>query len=89
MALWALVGAFVEFIWTHTGGRGRSVIPIHLFTWSWVRVLFPAAAADSCLVCSQAAASMMLSAEVLTAVKLNRKRLRVSKMMQGNPSSSP
>ena len=42
VALWALVGAFVEFIWTgYTGRVGSSAaIPVIIFSWSWKYTFF-------------------------------------------------
>ncbi len=42
VALWALVGAFVELLWLGYTGRVGSiaVIPILLFTWSWKFAFF-------------------------------------------------
>ena len=56
VALFALVGAFVELIWLGYTGRVGSiaVIPISsVYVVVEVRVLLPAASADSCLVCAR------------------------------------
>ena len=56
VALFAVVGAFVELLWLGYTGRVGSMA-VHsdsaVYVVVEVRVLFPAAAADSCLVCSR------------------------------------
>ena len=91
LALWALVGAFVEFIWTgYTGRLGSSAaIPVIIFSWSWKYTFFflPLQVIRSWYVHASRGKYDALSAEgAQRREKLNRKSAyEVSKMMQRNP----
>ena len=91
LALWALIGAFVEFIWTgYTGRLGSSAaIPIIIFSWSWKYTFFflPLQVIRSWYVHASRGKYDALSAEgAQRREKLNRKSAyEVSKMMQRNP----
>ena len=91
MALFALVGAFVELIWLGYTGRVGSiaVIPILLFTWSWKFAFFflPLQLIRAWYVHATRGKYDALSAEgAQRREKLNRKSAyEVSKMMQRNP----
>lgn len=91
VALWALVGAFVEFIWTgYTGRLGSSAaIPVIIFSWSWKYTFFflPLQVIRSWYVHASRGKYDALSAEgAQRREKLNRKSAyEVSKMMQRNP----
>ena len=91
LALWALVGAFVEFIWTgYTGRLGSSAaIPVIIFSWSWKYTFFflPLQVIRSWYVHASRGKYDALSAEgAQRREKLNRKSAYdVSKMMQRNP----
>lgn len=91
VALFALVGAFVELIWLGYTGRVGSiaVIPILLFTWSWKFAFFflPLQLIRAWYVHATRGKYDALSAEgAQRREKLNRKSAyEVSKMMQRNP----
>ena len=91
VALWALVGAFVEFIWTgYTGRLGSSAaIPVIIFSWSWKFAFFflPLQLIRSCYVQATRGKYDALSAEgAQRREKLNGKSAyAVSKMIQRNP----
>ena len=91
LALWALVGAFVEFIWIgYTGRLGSSAaIPVIIFSWSWKYTFFflPLQVIRSWYVHASRGKYDALSAEgAQRREKLNRKSAyEVSKMMQRNP----
>lgn len=91
VALFALVGAFVELLWLGYTGRVGSiaVIPILLFTWSWKFAFFflPLQLIRSWYVHATRGKYDALSAEgAQRREKLNRKSAyEVSKMMQRNP----
>ena len=91
LALWALVGAFVEFIWTgYTGRLGSSAaIPVIIFSWSWKYTFFflPLQIFRAWYVHASRGKYDALSAEgAQRREKLNRKSAyEVSKMMQRNP----
>ena len=91
VALFALVGAFVELLWLGYTGRVGSiaVIPILLFTWSWKFAFFflPLQLIRAWYVHATRGKYDALSAEgAQRREKLNRKSAyEVSKMMQRNP----
>ena len=91
VALFAVVGAFVELLWLGYTGRVGSiaVIPILLFTWSWKFAFFflPLQLIRAWYVHATRGKYDSLSAEgAQRREKLNRKSAyEVSKMMQRNP----
>ena len=91
LALWALIGAFVEFIWTgYTGRLGSSAaIPVIIFSWSWKYTFFflPLQVLRAWYVHASRGKYDALSAEgAQRREKLNHKSAyEVSKMMQRNP----
>ena len=91
VALFAVVGAFVELLWLGYTGRvgSMAVIPILLFTWSWKYTFFflPLQLLRAWYVHASRGKYDALSAEgAQRREKLNRKSAyEVSKMMQRNP----
>ena len=91
VALFAVVGAFVELLWLGYTGRvgSMAVIPILLFTWSWKFAFFflPLQLIRAWYVHATRGKYDSLSAEgAQRREKLNRKSAyEVSKMMQRNP----
>jgi len=91
VALWALVGAFVELLWLgYTGRLGSSAaIPVIIFSWSWKYTFFflPLQLIRAWYVHASRGKYDALSAEgAQRREKLNRKSAyEVSKMMQRNP----
>ena len=91
LASWALIGAFVEFIWTgYTGRLGSSAaIPVIIFSWSWKYTFFflPLQVLRAWYVHASRGKYDALSAEgPQRREKLNHKSAyEVSKMMQRNP----
>ena len=73
LALWALIGAFVEFIWTgYTGRLGSSAaIPVIIFSWSWKYTFFflPLQVLRAWYVHAAAASMMRCPLRVLSAVR--------------------
>ena len=91
VALFAVVGAFVELLWLGYTGRvgSMAIIPILLFTWSWKFAFFflPLQLIRAWYVHASRGKYDALSAEgAQRREKLNRKSAyEVSKMMQRNP----